>query len=495
MFLLICKRLRCAPLLLAWFWMPCALSAAQISSNLEQDWINQAFRFWTFADSSIQVIALGAILIGINCGLMGGYVVSRRLSMFGDTLSHAVLPGIAVGFMISQSRDEVALMIGATFSGFVGVGIISLLKRYTKMKEDSAMGLVLSGFYALGICLITYLQKSSGGGMAGLENYLFGSLVGLSADDLIPLCLCLAMIILCFVLLNKELLLSGFDPSFARSVGLPVDLLHFCLWILLAFCIVSSLQIIGVVLVSALLIIPAATAGLLTHKMSRLLLFSGILGALTGIIGCFLSFLVERLPAGPVIVLCSAFLFLTVLFFNPVRGILPSWIRTRKRGQRIRCENTLKACYQVLEESSFSSQSFSQTSLARRRRKSDAEIEREIDVLIREGYATRQIILLEQKSELPSENMISLTPSGWEIATRMIRNHRLWELYLTKEASYAPDHVHDDAEKIEHIIGEKTVRELERILDNPRRDPHGKLIPSQNDIDRGWLSPPLVTEK
>ncbi len=129
MFLLIWKRLRCAPLLLALFWMPCALSAAPISSNLEQDWINKAFRFWTFADSSIQVIALGAILIGINCGLMGGYVVSRRLSMFGDTLSHAVLPGIAVGFMISQSRDEVALMIGATFSGFVGVGIISLLKR------------------------------------------------------------------------------------------------------------------------------------------------------------------------------------------------------------------------------------------------------------------------------------------------------------------------------------------------------------------------------
>jgi manganese/zinc/iron transport system permease protein len=160
--------------------MPCALNAAQISSSLEQDWINKTFRFWTFADSSIQVIALGAILIGINCGLMGGYVVTRRLSMFGDTLSHAVLPGIAVGFMISQSRDEVALMIGATFSGFVGVGIISLLKRYTKVKEDSAMGLVLSGFYALGICLITYLQKSPNGGMSGLESYLFGSLVGLS---------------------------------------------------------------------------------------------------------------------------------------------------------------------------------------------------------------------------------------------------------------------------------------------------------------------------
>ena len=495
MFLPSWKRFRYTLLILVLSKGSSVLKAAQISSATEQDWVNQAIRFWTFTDSSIQIIALGAILIGINCGLMGGYVVSRRLSMFGDTLSHAVLPGIAVGFMISQSKNEAALMLGATLSGFLGVSIIALLKRHTKMKEDSAMGLVLSGFYALGICLITYLQKSPNGGMSGLESYLFGSLVGLSTGDLLPLCICLSLIIVCFVLLNKELLLSGFDPSFARSVGLPVDILQYCIWLLLAFCIVSSLQVIGVVLVSALLIIPAATAGLLTYKMSRLLVYSGIIGAFSGITGCFLSFMGERLPAGPVIVLCSTLLFLTVLFFSPTRGILPSWLRTRKRGQRIRCENTLKACYQVLEECSFSKQSFSQTSLARRRRKSAAETEREIEALIRQGYATRQEISFEQKKELPSENMISLTPSGWEIATRIIRNHRLWELYLTKEASYATDHVHDDAEKIEHIIGEKTVRQLERILDNPRCDPHGKLIPSQNDIDRGWLSPPLVADK
>jgi len=495
MFLPIWKKLKYMLLILVLSKEASVLKAAQISSESDKDWINQAIRFWTFTDPSIQIIALGAILIGINCGLMGGYVVSRRLSMFGDTLSHAVLPGIAVGFMFSQSKNEAVLMIGATLSGFLGVGIISLLKRHTKMKEDSAMGLVLSGFYALGICLITYLQQSPNGGTSGLESYLFGSLVGLSDRDLVPLCFCLSLIIICFILLNKELLLSGFDPSFARSVGLPVDILQFCIWILMAFCIVSSLQVIGVVLVSALLIIPAATAGLLTYRMSQILVFSGILGALSGIVGCFLSFMGERLPAGPVIVLCSTLLFLAVLFFSPARGILPSWFRTRRRGQRIRFENTLKACYQVLESRSFSSQSFPQTALAQRRGKSDAEIEKEIGVLIREGYATRQEFPTEQKSELPSETMVSLTPSGWEIASRMIRNHRLWELYLTKEASYAPDHVHDDAEKIEHIIGEKTVRQIERILDNPQRDPHGKPIPSQDDIDRGWLSPPLVADK
>jgi len=419
------------------------LWAAPISSENGGDWLERAARFLRLEDPSLQVFLLGAILIGTNCGLMGGYVVSRRLSMFGDTLSHAVLPGIAVGFMVAQARNETALMLGATLSGFIGVGMISLLKRHTKMKEDSAMGLVLSGFYALGICLITQLQQSSGGGMAGLESYLFGTLVSLSGNDLPPLFLCLGLIVLTFILLSKELLLSGFDPTFARSVGLPVDLLQFFIWILLAFCIVCSLQLIGVVLVSALLIIPAATAGLLTHKMNRLLVLSAIIGAVTGVLGCFLSFLGDRLPAGPVIVLCSTLFFLGVLFFGPSHG----------------------------------------------------EIEQEVETLVREGFASRLNPPVEEKSGLPGETLISLTPKGWELACRMIRNHRLWELYLTQEASYPPDHVHDDAEKIEHIIGEKTVRRLERILSNPQHDPHGKLIPSQHDIERGWVSPPLPTRQ
>ncbi|NDH16402.1 MAG: hypothetical protein EBY48_04850 [Opitutae bacterium] len=149
-------------------------------------------------------------------------------------------------------------------------------------------------------------------------------------------------------------------------------------------------------------------------------------------------------------------------------------------------ENTLKACYQVLEELSFLEESFPQSLLGKRRGKSSGEIEREIDALVRHGYATRVLSVGQKQSDLPPETMITLTPSGWELACKMIRNHRLWELYLTQEASYAADHVHDDAEKIEHIIGEKTIRQLERILSNPRLDPHGKLIPRQLDIESGW---------
>lgn len=464
------------------------LHAKPFQSIEEIGWAAKTFEFFSFREPSLRVIVLGVLLIGLNCGLMGGYIVTRRLSMFGDTLSHAVLPGIAIGYFISQSKNNWSLMLGAALSGFAGVWAISLLTRHTKIKTDSAMGIILSGFYALGICLISFLQRSEGGGMANLEHYLFGSLVGLSQDDLLPILICLCLVLSTFFSLSKELLVTGFDPSYAKSIGLPVEFLQFSISALLAFCIVSSLQIIGVVLVTALLIIPAASASLITVKMPRLLILSGILGAFSGLIGCFFSFLRDGLPTGPVITLCSAVIFLIILFLSPVRGMIPVWVRSLKRSQQFRVENTLKACYQVLEDYSFKQDSVPQSLLGKRRRKSDGEIEGEIDALVRRGYATRITLGRQNHPSLPSETTIALTPNGWEVACRIIRNHRLWELYLTQEASYAPDHVHDDAEKIEHLIGEKTVRQLERILSNPRLDPHGKLIPSRADIERGLVN-------
>ncbi|NDH17620.1 MAG: metal ABC transporter permease, partial [Opitutae bacterium] len=269
-------------LIFFWFLFGSAslVHGEQIGRMAQSDWFENMMRFWTFEDTSMRVIVVGVLLIGINCGLMGGYIVTRRLSMFGDTLSHAVLPGIAVGFSLSQSRNDWALMSGAIVSGFLGVAAISFLTKYTKIKADSAMALILSSFYALGICLLTHLQQSSGSGVANLESYLFGSLVGLSHADLLPMVFCLLCVVLTLVGLRKEIIISGFDPTYACSIGLPLDWIQFLLSALLAFCIVTSLQTIGVVLVSALLIIPASTSWLLTHRLSHLLTLSALIGGL-----------------------------------------------------------------------------------------------------------------------------------------------------------------------------------------------------------------------
>jgi manganese/zinc/iron transport system permease protein len=253
---------------------------------------------------------------------------------------------------------------------------------------------------------------------------------------------------------------------------------------LLAFSVITSLQVVGVILVSALLIIPAATASIITQKMKNLLLWSALLGMVAGIIGSYLSFLGSRLPTGPLIVLTSTLLFILALFFQPENGLLFKWLRLRGKERKIALENTLKAVYQELEWNNFSQDTVRLGNLAKRRRVSMPEMHLEAIHLVKKDFA---FLLPFKDQALPSENTLSLTPSGWGEACRIVRNHRLWELYLTNEVQYAADHVHADAEKIEHVLGDETVRKIERILSNPRTDPHGKLIPSQQDIEQGYI--------
>jgi ABC-type Mn2+/Zn2+ transport system permease subunit/Mn-dependent DtxR family transcriptional regulator len=462
------------------------LQGEQISSQGDSI-LERSHRFLTLSDESVRMVLLGTILMGLSCGVMGGLVVTRRLSLFGDTLSHAVLPGVAVGFLWSQSKDSWAILVGASVAGFLGVALISLLRKTSRIRQDSALGLVLSGFYALGICMLTRIQKMEFGNQSGIDKYLFGQVVGLSSSDLWTMAFSCLLILTLTILLYKELLVAGFDSEYARSIGLPVDFLQYLLWLLLAFAVITSLQIVGVVLVSALLVIPAATASLITDKMRAILIWSAMLGCMAGATGAFLSFLGNQLPTGPIIVLVSAVFFLWALFFHPQNGLLFKWLAARNRNQRIAMENTLKAVYQELESIQFQKETTSVSHLAKRRRIGMPQAHRETDALVARQYAT--VHPVEDKLAAPPRpTLISLTPKGWGTACRIVRNHRLWELYLTNEARYAPDHVHDDAEKIEHVLGEETVRRIERILSNPKKDPHGKLIPSQQDIDRGFIA-------
>ena len=479
-----CKKIG----LLTFLFLSDTLWAEQIAG--EHGIADQALRFFSLTDYSVQIVVLGVIFMGISCGLMGGFVVTRKLSLFGDTLSHAVLPGVAVGFLWSQSKDSPSILVGALIAGFLGVFLISLLQKTTRIRLDSALGLVLSGFYAIGICLLTRIQKMELGNQSGIDRYLFGQITGLSSADVWGMGISCLLVGLITVALYKEMLLTGFDPGFARSIGMPVDLLQYLLWILLAFSVITSLQVVGVILVSALLIIPAATASIITHNMKALLLWSALLGVLSGIGGSFLSFLSNQLPTGPLIVLTSSILFALTLFLHPQNGLLFKWFISRGREKKTSLENTLKAVYQELEKDNFSYDSIPVRNLAKRRRINMPQANREARNLVQKQFG---FLMTKENQILPKEDLFSLTPEGWSEACRIVRNHRLWELYLTNEVQYAPDHVHEDAEKIEHILGDETVRKIERILSNPRMDPHGKLIPSQTDIEKGFINPETIT--
>ncbi len=473
-------RLRTPNVLLPKSWVACVavlllagvlpVSAAKIGDMAETDWRTQAVRFLTLSDPAVRYALAGTALLGVACGLLGGFLVVRRMALVGDALSHAVLPGVALGFLWNMSKDPVAIFVGATIAGLLGTGTVFLITRTTRLKEDSALGMVLAGFFGAGLCLMSMFQRLPSGGKAGIDKFLFGQAAALGPGDVRLMAVVTLLVVMVLGVAYKEFLLVSFDPGFAQVSALPTRWLQHLLMLLLAFSVVIALQAVGVVLVSAMLITPAATAYLLTDRMHRLLLIGALLGLVSGVSGAFFSFLGTNLPTGPFMVLSASGLFVLAFFLSPSRGLVPRWWRSRGQRVRIARENTLKAVYQILEDEAFRRDSISLRELAEKRRVTLEAAGGEARSLRRAEFATLD------------DETVCLTPSGWQRAAAIVRNHRLWELYLTHAAQVAPDHVHDDAEKIEHVLGEDAVRQLERRLQFADTDPHGKPIPGVHAV-------------
>ncbi len=452
-----------------------AAHAARIGDLSETSVAEQALRFFTFQDPSVRYALLGSILLGISCGLLGSFLVVRKMALVGDALSHAVLPGVALGFLWNMSKDPVAIFIGAVLAGLLGAAAVHLIKHTTRLKEDAALGLVLASFFAVGICMVTMIQRLPTGNKSGIDKFLFGQAAAIGAADVQLMAVVTGLAVVVIALFYKEFLVTSFDAGFARASGFPVQLIHYGLMLLLAFAVVIALQAVGVVLVSAMLITPAAAAYLLTDRMHRLLLLAALFGLVAGALGAFLSFLRPNLPTGPLMVLAATLVFILAFLFGPRHGVMARWWRQRSRAASVQRENTLKAVYQVLEAREFKGEGVSLRELAERRRERVEDVREQSAELRRHNFATLQ----------EDGNAIYLTPEGWQRACAIVRNHRLWELYLTNAAHIAADHVHEDAEKIEHVLGEETVRLIEKRLNYATRDPHGRPIPGLADLRRG----------
>ena len=449
--------------------------AAKIGDLVQTDVLEQALDFFTFREPAVRFALLGSMLLGISCGLLGSFIVVRKMALVGDALSHAVLPGVALGFLWNMSKDPVAIFIGATVAGLAGTAVVTLIKQTTRLKEDTALGLVLASFFAVGICLLTMIQRLPTGNKTGIDKFLFGQAAAMGADDVRLIAIVTVLSIATIALFYKEFLLTSFDAGFAKVVGFPAQAIHYGLMLLLAFSVVIALQAVGVVLVSAMLITPAAAAYLLTDRMSRMLWLAAFFGTTAGAAGAFFSYLGPNLPTGPFMVLGATSVFVVAFLFGPRHGVVMRWWRQRSRSHRVQRENTLKSMYHVLEARDFKGDDVSLRELSERRRETIEEARQQVAELRRHGFVT-----LHEEG-----NMTFFTPSGWQLACAIVRNHRLWELYLTNAAQIAADHVHEDAEKIEHVLGEEVVRDLERRLEYATTDPHGRRIPSLADMRQG----------
>lgn len=254
-----------------------------------------------------------AITVGAICAVVGSFLMVQRLALLGDAISHSVLPGLAIAFLMGAN-----LFIGAFVAGIVSTVCINLIRARSQIKEDAAMGIVFSAFFALGITLITVIQKEN---KIDLNHFLFGNILGVTSGDVRDTLIIAFIVLFVVVLLYKELLFYTFDKLGAQAVGLPVNLLDLSLMILIGMTIVASLKAVGVILVLSLLVTPAATAYLLVRRLHHMMMVGVGVGVMASISGMYLSYF-YNLPSGPAIVLVATGFFVLAFLFSPTQGLL-----------------------------------------------------------------------------------------------------------------------------------------------------------------------------
>ncbi len=413
-------------------------------------------------------VMLGTALLGATAGTIGTFAVLRRRALVGDMLSHAALPGICLAFIILQSRNSIGLSLGAFGTGLLAIAVVTVITRWTRTKEDAAIGIVLSTFFGAGIVLLTLVQRNATGNQAGLDKFLFGETAGMRGSD-VQLLFATAIVSLVVVIaLYKEFLLLSFDDDFARAQGWPTLALDLVMMGTLAVVTVVGLPIVGVILMAAMIILPGAGARFWTNHLGRTLLIAGLTGGAAGAIGTLLAsplpaqwlgvpvqeFGLSRrsIPPGPLIVLTAAAFFLFALLFAPQQGVIAHVVVEVRLRLRITREHLLRALYELSEPSLPNRPKISESQLHAHRTWNRRWLKWWLSQAEVHGLILR------------ADHSVQLTQAGLVAAAEVTRTHRLWELFLVSNAGIAADHVDRDADDVEHMLPAALIEELEQRL-------------------------------
>jgi manganese/zinc/iron transport system permease protein len=286
-------------------------------------------------DYTLRTVALGTAVLGLVSGTLGAFAFLRRQSLIGDAISHAALPGVVLAFMLTGIKGPAVLMAGAALAGIAGVLLVIAITRNTRIKQDAALGIILSVFFGFGLMLLTFLQRDPDARQAGLNQFLFGQAATLLAGDVLAMTLFGGAALVLLVLFWKEFKLLSFDRDFGASLGFPMPALEILITLLLVVAIVIGLQAVGVVLMSAMIVAPAAAARQWTDRLGWMVVLSGLFGAVAGVTGTAISGLASGLSTGPVIVLCISAIAAASLLFGSSRGIVWAWIRRQRNRQAL----------------------------------------------------------------------------------------------------------------------------------------------------------------
>jgi manganese/zinc/iron transport system permease protein len=303
-----------------------------------------------FFDYTLRTVALGTAVLGIVSGSLGSFALLRKQSLLGDAISHAALPGVVIAFLLTRSKTPGILLIGALIAGWLATLLITNVVRHTRIKEDSALGLALSLFFGLGLMLLSMTQNLPDARQAGLDRFLFGQAAALVQRDVIILTIVGLIALVAVAFFWKEFKLLSFDPEYAASLGLPVRWLDFTLTTLLVVAVVIGLQAVGVILMSAMVVAPAAAARQWTNRLGTMFLIAGAIGAVSGVGGTVLSSTRPGLATGPVIVLVASGIVLISLFLAPNRGLAWRWLRQQRNRRQLRLETVLSDLYRLEQQ-------------------------------------------------------------------------------------------------------------------------------------------------
>jgi len=403
-------------------------------------------------DSTFQLVLLGAVLIGGTSGVLGTFAVLRKRSLLGDALAHAALPGVAIAFMLTESKALPILLTGATLSGVVGVLLIQLIVNHTRIKADAALGIVLSVFFGGGIVLLTHIQQTAVGNQSGLDKFLFGQAASIVASDLYAMACMVFVVMVVVILFFKEFSALIFDPGFLGAIGFAPRWVDLLLMSLIVLTVMVGLQAVGVILVAAMLITPAVSARFWTNDLIKMVFISGLVGCVAGGSGAWISALAPRIPTGPVMVLVATGIFVISALVAPQRGVIARLMRHRQNQSRERAQHFLRACVELQELAGQVQTICSLADLSQAMQEPLYRVRRLAKNLSKTGQAILQ------------DDIVELTPKGFEDGLFVLKSHRLWEYYLVYRSILEEDHVDRPADEVEHILTPDIMRRLEVIL-------------------------------
>jgi ABC-type Mn2+/Zn2+ transport system permease subunit/Mn-dependent DtxR family transcriptional regulator len=411
---------------------------------------------------------IASSMVGIMCGVLGAFIVLRNMSLIGDALSHAILPGVVFGFMIA-GYSVLGFFIGSVIAGLLAAVFITWIQQNVKTKNDAAIGIVFTAMFSIGVMAISHLSRTEGVHL-DLKDFLFGNVLGVSNEDLYLTGFIGIYVLISIVVFYRYLFATTFQPVIAETMGISVKTVHYFLMLLLSFVVVASLRTVGVILVVAMLITPAATALLLTNRLQKVLVLAGLIGFASAVSGLILAIIWDTTP-GPAMTVVATVIYGLAVLFSPEKGLVFKYIRNRQLNEKILAEDILKQALRLSE-------------------KGTVTVEKLSDKL---GFSTAAV-----RGKLPSlkkkglfsinNSKIELTQEGRTQATRLVRAHRLWETYLVEKMGLTVEQIHEDAEKYEHILTDEIMDEMEERLGYPVLDPHGSPIPKREKLPTLSLS-------